>query len=218
VPQFAVKLVTVTLVAALATGAEGLGDGVGVNVAVAVGVGVNVAVGVAVGGGVAVGVEVGGGVGRGLGTAERLPSAIKPHAPAATHAIAMSRLILRKKGLSIMLWGALASLSYYGSSESKFRKFWTSFNFRRFKNCPAVWKWSDFDDCHRNSACFLQNQHKCSFEHERAPKHSESANRAGRGRTVPAPTIPRASRSSLSWGARAGSTGYPDECCFDTTR
>jgi hypothetical protein len=32
----------------------------------------------------------------------------------------------------------------------------TFFDSRRFKNCPAVWKWSDFDDCHRNSACFLQ--------------------------------------------------------------
>jgi len=118
VPQFAVKPAIVTVVAALATGAEGLGDGVGVGVnvavavgvgvnvavgvAVAVGVGVNVAVGVAVGGGVAVGVEVGRGVGRGLGTAERLPSTIRPHAPAAKHAITMSRLILRKKGLAVI--------------------------------------------------------------------------------------------------------------------
>jgi phage FluMu protein Com len=101
----------------------------------------------------------------------------------------------------------------------------TFFDSRRFKNCPAVWKWSDFDDCHRNSAIFFKNQR--SFEHDRAPKRPtdtseansaqqncprcfevakieiqthtakiESANRAGRGRTVPAPTIPRASRSS----------------------
>ena len=101
VPQFAVKLVIVTLVAALATGAEGAGDGVGVgvNVAVAVGVAVGLAVGVAV----AVGVGVGVGVGRGLGAAERLPSTIRPHAPAAKHAIAMSRLIPRKKGFAVML-------------------------------------------------------------------------------------------------------------------
>ena len=92
VPQFAVKLVTVTLVAALATGAEGLGDGVGVGVNVAVAVGV--AVGLAVGRGV--------GVGRGLGAAERLPSTIRPHAPAAKHTITMSRLILRKKGLVVI--------------------------------------------------------------------------------------------------------------------
>ena len=104
VPQFAVKLVTVTLVAALATGAEGVGDGVGVGVGVAVGVGVGV------------------GVGRGLGAAERLPSTIRPHAPAAKHAIAMSRLIPKKKGLAVML-EELVSLSYYGSGESKFRKF-----------------------------------------------------------------------------------------------
>jgi hypothetical protein len=116
VPQFAVKLVIVTLVAALATGAEGAGDGVGVGVNVAVAVGV--AVGLAVGAGVAVGV----GVGRGLGAAERLPSTIRPHAPAAKHAIAMSRLIPRKKGLGVML-EELVSLSYYGSGESKFRKF-----------------------------------------------------------------------------------------------
>jgi hypothetical protein len=37
-----------------------------------------------------------------LGAAERLPSTIKPHAPAAIHAIAMSRLILRKKGLVVI--------------------------------------------------------------------------------------------------------------------
>ena len=104
VPQFAVKLVTVTLVAALATGAEGVGDEVGVGVGVAVGVGVGV------------------GVGRGLGVAERLPSTIRPHAPAAKHAIAMSRLIPKKKGLAVML-EELVSLSYYGSGESKFRKF-----------------------------------------------------------------------------------------------
>ena len=106
------KLVIVTLVAALATGAEGAGDGVGVGVNVAVAVGV--AVGLAVGLGV--------GVGRGLGAAERLPSTIRPHAPAAKHAIAMSRLIPRKKGLGVML-EELVSLSYYGSGESKFRKF-----------------------------------------------------------------------------------------------
>ena len=127
VPQFAVKLVTVTFVAALATGAEGAGDGVGVgvNVAVAVGVavglavgvGVNVAVAVAVG--VAVGLGVG--VGRGLGAAERLPSTIRPHAPAAKHAIAMSRLIPRKKGLAVML-EELVSLIFYGNGETKFQK------------------------------------------------------------------------------------------------
>jgi hypothetical protein len=102
--------------------------GVGVNVAVAVGVAVGLAVGVGVNVAVAVGVAVGlavglgAGVGRGLGTAERLPSTIKPHAPAAKHAIAMSRLIPRKKGLGVML-EELVSLSYYGSGESKFRKF-----------------------------------------------------------------------------------------------
>jgi hypothetical protein len=101
VPQFAVKLVIVTLVAAAATGAEGVGDGVGVGVGVAVGVG----------------------VGRGLGAAKRLPSTIRPHAPAAKHAIAMSRLIPRKKGLAVMMLEELVSLSYYGSGESKFRKF-----------------------------------------------------------------------------------------------
>jgi hypothetical protein len=118
VPQFAVKLVTVTLVAALAAGAEGVGDGVGVGVNVAV------AVGVAVGDGVGVGVGegLGAGVGRGLGVAERLPSTIRPHAPAAKHAIAMSRLIPRKKGLGVMLEERV-SLSYYGSGQNKFRKF-----------------------------------------------------------------------------------------------
>ena len=121
VPQFAVKLVIVTLVAALATGAEGVGDGVGVGVGVAVGVGVGV------------------GVGRGLGAAERLPSTIRPHAAAAKHAIAMSRLIPRKKGLAVML-EELVSLIFYGNGETKFRKFWTFFDSRRFKNCPAVWK------------------------------------------------------------------------------
>jgi hypothetical protein len=75
--QFAVKLVVVLLLAATATGAESVGAGVGV------GVGVNVAV--------AVGVGVG--VGRGLGAAERLPSTIRPHAAAANHAIAVTRLI-----------------------------------------------------------------------------------------------------------------------------
>ena len=81
------KLVVVTLVARLATGAEGVDNGVGV------GVGVNVAVAVGVAVGLAVGVAVGVGVGRGLGAAERLPSTIRPHAPAAKHAIAMSRFI-----------------------------------------------------------------------------------------------------------------------------
>ncbi len=112
--QFAVKLVVVTLVAAVAAGAGGGGDGVGV--------GVNVAVAVGVAAGLAVGVGVGVGVGRGLGAAERLPSTIRPHAPAAKHAIAMSRLIPRKKGLGVML-EELVSLSYYGNGESKFRKF-----------------------------------------------------------------------------------------------
>ena len=98
--QFAVKPVVVTFVAALATGAEGVGDGVGVgvNVAVAVGVAVGLAVGVAV----AVGVGVGVGVGRGLGAAERLLSTIRPHAPAAKHAIATCRPIPRKKGLAVI--------------------------------------------------------------------------------------------------------------------
>ena len=50
------------------------------------------------GAGVAVGVGVGVGV-----AAERLPSTIRPHAAAAKHAIAMSRLIPRKKGLAVML-------------------------------------------------------------------------------------------------------------------
>jgi hypothetical protein len=67
----------------------------------------------------------------------------------------MSRLIPRKKGLGVML-EELVSLSYYGSGESKFRKFPDFFDSRRFKNSPAVWKWSDFDDCDRNSAYFLQ--------------------------------------------------------------
>ena len=94
--QFAVKPVVVTFVAALATGAEGVGDGVGVgvNVAVAVGVAVGLAVGVAV--------AVGVGVGCGLGAAERLLSTIRPHAPAAKHAIATCRLIPRKKGLAVI--------------------------------------------------------------------------------------------------------------------
>jgi len=112
VPQFAVKPVLVTLVAGLATGAEGVGDGVGVGVNVAVAVGV--AVGLAAGGGAA-----GVGVGRGLGAAERLPSTIRPHAPAAKHAIAMSRLIPRKKGLGVML-EKLLSLIFYGNGETKF--------------------------------------------------------------------------------------------------
>jgi hypothetical protein len=115
--QFAVKLVVVTLVAKLATGAESAGGGVGV------GVGVNVAVAVGVGVGEAVAVGVGVGVGRGLGAAERLPSMIRPQAPAAKHAIAMSRLIPRKKGLAVMMLEELVSLSYYGGGESKFRKF-----------------------------------------------------------------------------------------------
>jgi len=82
--------------------------GVGVNVAVAVGVGVGVNVAVAVGVAVGLAVGLGAGVGRGLGAPERLPSAIKPHAPAAKHAIAISRLILRKKRLVVML-GELVS-------------------------------------------------------------------------------------------------------------
>ena len=105
VPQFAVKLVVVTLVAALATGADGAGDGVGVGVNVAV------AVGIAVGDGLGVG------VGRGLGAAERLPSTIRPHAPAAKHAITMSRLILRKKGWRLSL-EELVSLIFYGNGET----------------------------------------------------------------------------------------------------
>ena len=86
------------------------------------------------GAGVAVGVGVGGGV-----AAERSPSTIRPHAAAAKHAIAMSRLIPRKKGLAVML-EELVSLIFYGNGETKFRKFWTFFDSRRFKNCPAVWK------------------------------------------------------------------------------
>jgi hypothetical protein len=93
-----VKLVVVTLVAAVATGAEGVGDGVGVGVNVAVAVGVAVGVGVAAGVAVGVGVWVGRGLGA-LGAAERLPPKITPHTPAAKHVIAMSRLILRKKQL-----------------------------------------------------------------------------------------------------------------------
>ena len=81
-PQFAVKLVLVTLVAALATGADGVGNGVGVGVGVGIGVG----------------------VGLGLaGAAERLPSTIRPHAAAAKHAITMSRLISRKKAWRLCL-------------------------------------------------------------------------------------------------------------------
>ena len=87
VPQFAVKLVIVTLVAKLATGAGGVGDGVGVGVGVAVGVGVGV------------------GVGRGLGAAERLPSTIRPHAAAAKHAIAMSRLIRAMQASTLPIRG-----------------------------------------------------------------------------------------------------------------
>src|SRR5205823_819854 len=155
-PQFAVKLVIVTLVAALA---GGVGDGVGVGVGVAVGVGVGV------------------GVGRGLGAAERLPSTIRPHAPAAKHAIAMNRLIPRKKGLAVML-EELVSLSYYGNGETKFRKKNTFFDSRRFKNCPAVWKWSDFDDYHRIRLIFFKNQR--SFEHERARKRPTTASEANR--------------------------------------
>jgi hypothetical protein len=56
-----------------------------------------------------------------LGAAERLPSTIKPHAPAAKHAIAMNRLIPRKKGLVVML-EELGSLIFYGNGETKFRK------------------------------------------------------------------------------------------------
>ena len=84
--------------------AVGVGVGVGVSVAVAVGIGVNVAVavGVAIGVAVAVAVAIGLGVGRGLGAAERLPSPIRPHAPAAKHAITMSRLIPKKKGLAVI--------------------------------------------------------------------------------------------------------------------
>src|SRR5262245_25630010 len=75
--------------------------------------------------------------------------------------------------------------------EYLFRSFWflrkrrnevsekkTFFDSRRFKNCPAVWTWSDFDDCHRNSACFLQNEHKRSFEHERAPRRPTTTSEA----------------------------------------
>ena len=86
--------------------------------------------------GVGVGVDVGVGV---AAAAEGLPSTIRPHAPAAKHAIAMNRLIPRKKGLAVML-EELVSLIFYGNGETKFRKFWTFFDSRRFKNCPAVWK------------------------------------------------------------------------------
>jgi hypothetical protein len=70
--------------------------------------------------------------------AERLPSTIRPHAPAATHAITMSRVILRKKGLGVMLEELVSadaakrpstadethdlSLIFYGNGETKFRK------------------------------------------------------------------------------------------------
>ena len=127
VPQLAVKLVLFMLEGELATGAEGVGDGVGVgvNVAVAVGVavgdGVGVGVNVAVAVGVAVGVPVGDGVGvgRGLGAAERLPSTIRPHAPAAKHAIAMSRFIPRKEG-----WRpCLRDTCYCSSTETAKRSF-----------------------------------------------------------------------------------------------
>jgi len=74
-------------VAAMAVGGEGTGLGVGVNVAVAVGVVVGLAVGVDEGLWVGVGRDLG------AGAAERLPSPIRPHAAAAKHAIAMSRLI-----------------------------------------------------------------------------------------------------------------------------
>jgi hypothetical protein len=48
----------------------------------------------------------------------------------------------QKKRLGVMrvMLEELVSLSYYGSGESKFRKFETLFDSRRFKNCPAVWK------------------------------------------------------------------------------
>jgi len=108
-------------VAAVAAGGEGTGIGVGVGVGVNVAVAVGVAVGVAAGGGVAVGVGVGVGVGRGLGAAERLPSTIRPHAAAAKHAIAMNRLIPRKKGLAVMLEENV-SLIFYGNGETKFQK------------------------------------------------------------------------------------------------
>ena len=88
-----------------------VGVAVGVNVAVAVGVAVGLAVGVDVAVGVGVGVEVGRGLGA-LGAAERLPSTIKPHAPAAIHAIAMSRLIRRKKGLVVIENSFSARLLY----------------------------------------------------------------------------------------------------------
>ena len=125
VPQFAVKLVVVTLVAAVATGAEGVGDGVGVgvNAAVAVGVAVGVGVGVGVNVAVAVGVAVGVGVwvGRGLGAAERLPSTIRPHTPAAKHVIAMSLLMPRKNDWRSSL-DEFVLLIFYENGETKFRK------------------------------------------------------------------------------------------------
>jgi|SRR5262245_54475910 len=140
-------------VAAVAVGGAGvgLGVGVGVNVAVAVAVGVGVVVG-----GVAVGVGVEVGVGRGLGAAERLPSTIRPHAPAAKHAITMNRLIPRKKGLAVMLEGLVSP----GAAKSpvqqrkKTRSFMALLRKRRdqvpeiedffdswrFQNCPVICK------------------------------------------------------------------------------
>jgi hypothetical protein len=39
-------------------------------------------------------------------------------------------------------------------------------------------EWSDLDDRYRNSACFLQKPHNCSFEHERARKQPTTTNEA----------------------------------------
>jgi hypothetical protein len=155
VPQFAVKLVTVTLVAALATGAEGVGDGVGV----------------------AVGVGVGVGVGSRLCAAERLLSTIRPHAAAAKHAIAMSRLIPRKKGLAVML-EELASSIFYGNGETKFRKFWIFFDSRRFKNCQPFRNGLISMIVIAIRLVFFRNQHKRSFEHGRARKRPTDTSEA----------------------------------------
>jgi hypothetical protein len=57
-------------------------------------------------------VGVGVGVGRLLGAAERLPSAIRPHAAAAKHAITMGRLIPRKKDLAVIENSFSARLLY----------------------------------------------------------------------------------------------------------
>jgi len=68
----------------------------------------------------------------------------------------MSRLIPRKKGLAVML-EELVSLIFYGNGETKFREFWTFFlTPGASKTAQPFGNRSDFDNCRRNSACFLQ--------------------------------------------------------------